>query len=574
MKQTKLSCISLLTLFFSFQAYSSDSDEDQRNEDSIIIIDNQRNEDSIIIIEDPINESPFRKSFNSRELKKLQNALFVDESNNQSALALSVYPLSCQNNDISWDDLNVFGQQVDQRFFKSLSKKVVGAGIFCGLFGALVPYPSTGYVIYNVGNFLHIPVGDVASNLLITWIVTTTTPAFVQQSFDIGRRITSHLFHGDSFSPTPENDDSIPHVFQKSKTHYALKFILTASSFINAAIPTILMRESEKNFPIFFAVMVTPFYLAWLEDYYRVGSHNIDHLFDFYSYTSRTNNYKRKILKEKIQGFKKEIQKDDNLATKSYNLIETQIKNGFPNSEGNPFAFSNLFLRALARMSETEDGEGSPLVMNFKMDMEGYEQSWGDDLADWVSPLITGAGLYTKYYIYQTVLYGLMTEFGLSQQDAKIVSSSFAGFEALYRLLTSNYTQANYFKSFKNIFSSINNLTPLRKSIGFASFINASLFSLPTLVAGLNIFENYSVTSKIAYLAPSFLLDLSYYDSFFNRNMNEFITNISTIKKSEDMGIIRKRAFLHSYADKALHHIHQFDVETIEKLYQILQKGV
>lgn len=584
----KCSFIFLLTIFFSIHVHSSDRTEEDVSILSVpsaghLSLDNGNKESIIIDLSSQQegrgnNTLSSRTSISLKDLKSLQNSVFT-EGDAQNTLAIAIYPLSSnregRNSAYSWDDLDKFGQEVDQRFFKSLSKKVIGGGIFCALFGALVPYPSTGYVIYNIGNFLHIPVGETASDLLITWIVTTTTPAFAQQSFNTGKRIISYIAHEDPFSPTSQNDDSIPHVFQKSRLHYVLKTVLMGSSVINAAIPTILMREAEREFPMFFAVMATPFYLAWMENYYRVGSRNIDHLFEFYSYTTKLNYYKREILNEKILGFKKEIQKDDSLAEKVYNLIQSQMKGKFSNAEGNPFAFSTLFIRNLARMNDDdEEDAGQALLMNFKIDMEGHESSWGDNLANWTSTFLTGAGIYTKYHINQTILYGLMAEFGMSQQDAEIISSTLAGFESCYRIATSSYTQRYYFKSLKNIFSSVNNLTPLRKAAGVTSFINASLFSLPNLVAGLKIFENSSFTSKIAYLAPSFMIDLSYYDAFFNRYTNEVITNVSTIKKSKDMGIIRKRAFIHSYADKALQFINQFDPETIEKLYKILQKGM
>lgn len=543
----KLLSILVLSLFFSHSVFCSDSD----------------------LIEDVIVPvAPQPKIKRDFSLKSLENFI-VTNGEGQETMAIAVYPL--RKNENAWDNLDTFAQDLDRKFFKRLSKKVIAGGMVSACFGGIVPHPSCGYVIDNIGNFLHVPVSSTEANLLISWITITTTPVFMQQSFNIGKRIVSYITHEDVFdAPASRDDDSKPHVFKKTRGHYVAKTLLLGSAAINATIPVILMRDAERNHPIFFAVTAIPFYLAWMENYYKAGSLNIDHLFEFHRYTARSNYQKRDILKQKIMGFKKAINSNDKLVMNVYETIHTQEENGFSSEEGSPFSFSTLFLRNLARMA---DDEGTGLLLNFKTDVDTHPSSTSDYILEWTSSFLTGAGLYSRYAINQYVLDNLLVELGMPANSAFITSTTFSAFEALYRASTSNYIQQQYFKSLKNVVKRQGNFSLLRKGAGIASFINGSLFSLPNVVAGLKVFENYRLTSKMAYLAPSFLLDLSYYDSFFNRHYNEVITNVSSIKE-RNIGVTGKRSHLNYYANKAYHHINQFDSETIEKLYQIIQKGV
>lgn len=545
--------MNLLTLLFSAYVFISSSVSASQIDLA---------EDAIV----PANK--FQKIKKGYSLKSLENFV-VTSKYAQETIGIAVYPIS--RDETAWDNLDKFAQDLDQKFFKRLSKKVIAGGVVSALFGGVVPHPSCGYVIENVGDFLRVPLSGVESDLLISWITITTTPVFMQQSFNIGKRIVSYIFNEDSFDVTKNGDeDSKPHTFRKVKAHYVAKTALLGSAAINATIPLILMRDAERNHPIFFSVTAIPFYLAWMENYYKVGSINIDHLFEFQRYTSRSNYQKRDILKKKIEAFKKAINVNDKLVTNVFDVIKNQEENEFLACDGSAFAFSTLFLRNLARMA---DDEGTGLLLNFKTDVDTHPSSTSDYILEWTSTFLTGAGLYSRYAINQYILDNLLVELGMPVNSAFITSTTFSAFEALYRASTSNYIQQQYFKSLKNIVKREDNLSLLRKGAGVASFINGSLFSLPNVVAGLKVFENYSLTSKIAYLAPSFLLDLSYYDSFFNRNYNEVVTNISSIKE-RNIGIMGKRSHLNYYANKAYHHINQFDQETIEKLYQIIQKGV
>lgn len=500
--------------------------------------------------------------------------------NDRETIAMAVYPLSTNAN--AWDDLNYFGEEFDKRFFSGLSRKAMAGGGIAALFGGIVPHPSCGYIINSIGDFLRIPVREVESDLLIAWITITTTPVFIQQGFNMGRRILTTVLKETAFDPDKQSRQvvnnvadsekinvSTPRFFKKTKAHYAAKGFMFISSAVNASIPFVLMKEAEKNNVVFFGVTAAPFYLAWLDIYYRIGVHNIDHLFEFYRYSARTNYQKREILHRKITGFKNTINNNDNIALHVYNVIFHQKENNFKAVDGNPFAFSALFLTNLLRMSTEDAG----LLMNYKIDVDSNPISLTDNMLEWISPFITGASLYPRYCINQYLLDLLLIELGAASNDAFIISTTFATFETLYRLLISNHLQEANLKSMKDSFSLHGNFPFLRKGLGLASVINGALFSLPNLVAGLKVFHASSMLSQVAYLAPTFVSDFVLHNSFFNHNYNEFVTNLSAIK-SNNLSVMGKRAHLNFYANKAYRYIHKFDAETIEQLYQIIQKGV
>lgn len=506
------------------------------------------------------------KNSSNVSLKKIEN-FYLTTSENQETIAIVKYPI--RKDEEAWDNLDLFAESLDTQFFKPFSKKSIVAGAFCALFGAIVPHPSCGYVIKNVGDFLHVPLSGGGSDAMVAWLTISTTPVFAQQSFKLGQAIFRHIVHDHDLSDTVKDDDSKPYVFHKTKAHYASKGALIISSFVNAGIPLILMRDAERKFPIFFAITAIPFWSAWVENYYAVGSRGIDHLFEYYRYVTKINFQKRDILKKKILGFKDAMNANDSLTKDLFKAFKVHQENQFKAQKDAPFAFSLFFLRDLNRM---EEDEGMGLLINFKSDMDRTPYLSTDDFLEWGSTFLTGAGLYARYQIHQHVLNDLLVELGMPPESSFITSATFSAFESFYRIGAGHYMQRTYFKNLKNMFSLTGNFPFVRKGLGIASAVNGSLFALPNLVAGLHIFKDLSPLSQFAYLAPSFLLDFSYYDSFFNRHYNEFLTNISSFKE-KNIGIMGQRAHLNYYADKAYNLISELDVETVEKIYQIVQKG-
>lgn len=481
--------------------------------------------------------------------------------NINDSLSLEIYPLTNGSN-VAWDDVNEFAQEIDQGFFKRPSRKSKAIGVVAGLIGAVVPHPSCGYVISNIGDFLRVPLSGPLSNALVAGITITTTPIFTQQFYAAGQKMTSYIFKEESF----QDPDHEAKFTEKNKAHYALKTTLFANAAINALIPMILMREAEKEFPMFFAFTVFPFYTAWFENAYKVGSSNLDYLFNKYAYSTKINFQKREILKKKIRALKRELRHDDFLVQSLYKIVEEQRVNDFTATQGFPFAFSGLFLRDTVRLED--EGE----MINFKIDMESDPHSVFDNLAYWTSAALTGASTYGKFRITQFVLDSLLKE-ALSEQNAFILSTTLATFEAVHRFTANHHTQTEALKSLRNIFQPQQDCTILRKFSGLVSATNATLFALPNVVAGLKVFSDFSALSKIAIVGPAFLTDYLYYDAFFSKNYNRCITNATTLSK-QTMSVTLQRAHLMKHANKALKFVDQFDQETIEKLYGITEKGV
>jgi len=491
------------------------------------------------------------------------------------SISVITYPLLTQE-----DSLDNFSQKLDKSFFSSYSMKVILPSLICSLVGGVVPHPSCGYVIDNIGNFLKIPISSLESKFLISWITISTTPVFMVQSYNLGKKFFSFLCHEKKFKSSQGSEkDTDPYFIQWDIKHYLAKGFLVASASINALIPLILMKDAEKEYLLFFQITALPFYIAWFENYYKVGSYNIDYLFRFYLYTVKSNFEKREILKKKILIFKECVNQNDSLSEDIYDLILKRKNSYFPIEEGAPFALSLLFCRDYARLDtdslldESEDYGKVSYFLNFKKDFDSNSHSIFDDIVQWASPFITGAGFYSRYCINEYLLEMFFKEMGLPADASLIAGTTFAAFEVFYKASMTNYTQQSYLKSWKDIFKKKGNFSYVRKGLNASSFINGALFSLPNLVAGFEVFKDYNVLTQVAYLTPQFLMDFCYYDSFFSRQYQNFFTKVSSFRE-KGIGVIGKRAHLNSYADRLYKEIDKFDFETIEKIYQITQKGL
>lgn len=490
-------------------------------------------------------------------------------------ISVVTYPLLSQE-----AGLDYFAQKLDERFFKTYSMKVFLPSLACSLVGGVVPHPSCGYIIDNIGDFLRAPLSSFESKLLISWITISTTPVFMVQSYNLGKKLWSFLANEKKFIGSSGLETDVdPALLKWNVKHYLAKGTLLASSSINALIPLVLMKEAEKDYPLFFQITAVPFYIAWLENYYKAGSFSIDYSFRFYEYTVKSNFEKREILKNKILLFKESINQDDFLTQDIYYLLSERKKNNFCLEDGAPFSLSLLFSRNYARLDtdsrldESEDFGKIGLFLNFKKDSDSNSHSVFDDIVEWVSPFVTGAGLYSRYCINEYLLEAFFKEIGVPPEASFIAGTTLSAFEAFYKASMTNYTQKSYFKSWKNIFRNQGNFPYVRKGLNGVSFVNGALFSLPNLVAGLGVFKDYPLLTQVACLAPQFLIDLSYYDYFFSRQYQNVFTKFLSFKE-KNIGIIGKRAHLNSYADKIYKNIDKFDFETIEKIYQITQQGL
>jgi len=509
-------------------------------------------------------------------VKRVQN--FHLSSSNESdvhSISLVTYPLLSQEK-----DLEKFSQKLDRNFFSSYSTKIIISSLICSLVGGIVPHPSCGYIIDNIGNFLKVPISSVGSNLLISWITISMTPVFMVQSYNLGKKSFSFLFGDRKFTSSTDSEKDIdPHFLKWSTKHYIAKGILITSASINALIPLVLMKDSEKDFPLFFQITAFPFYIAWFENYYKVGSFNIDYLFRFYGYTVKSNFEKREILKKKILIFKECITQDSALSQDIYHLISERKKKNFSLEDGAPFSLSLLFCRDYSRLDTDEQLDESEnfgkisFLLNFKKDFDSNSHSIFDDICQWTSPFIIGAAFYSRYCINEYLLDIFLKEIGVPSDVSLITATTFSAFEAIYKATMTNYTQQSYLKSWGGLFRKTSNFPYIRKCMNGVSLINGVLFSLPNLVAGLEVFKGYSTLTQVSYLVPQFLMDFSYYDSFFSRQYQNLFTKVSSIKE-KNIGISGKRAHLISYADKLYKDIDKFDFETIEKIYQLTQQGL
>lgn len=507
----------------------------------------------------------------SKDIWSLKRMYFDDDE----VSAVATYPLS-GGVEIAWDNYDRYFPMLDREFFRETSKKAIAGGLVFGSFGLLVSSPSCGYIIDKTGDFLDIAIEGKASDVLVSWIVITTTPSFVQQSYNLGKGFVELVFNERRFVTRNIDDkEEYPKLLGKEGLHYLLYGVLGVSSVINAAIPAIMMERSEVDYPIFMAATMVPFYSAWLQKYFEIGRYNIDKSLLFYRYTSTSNYQKRQNLKNSIVKFKEHLASSDKLANLAYSLIESRKSNEFAPNNSEPFAFSLLFLKSVNRFKVNDDeAKNESLMMNFKADVDIYNKaSFIGNCADWASTFLTGSSAYTSYVITGSVLESLFLEVGISSPVSKVAAYTLSGVEALYSISSSQHIQREWLMSLKDIFTVSDNFGVARKLIGLSSFVNASLFALPRLVAGLSALKAHSLESKIVHLAPAFLIDVMQHDWTFNRYTNECLDNLSTIKSS-NIGTVLQRAHINKYANQAIYYIDEFDNETIEKLYVNVMHGM
>jgi hypothetical protein len=558
--------------------------------------------------------------------------------------ATVLYPLNHAHNlsdnerDTTWNnDLDTFANEIDRTIFSPKSKAVTRLATLAAVAGAMVSSPCCGYVMYNVADFLHIPVSSTLSIGFIIWISSSTAPAFMTIFYEKGEAIASWIFNEPRFTPTRGKLDSRPHVIKKNRCHCISNALVLASASISAAVLTALMHDAEKQYPVFFYITAAPFYLTWLTTYFHETSWSLDRAFQKYVYLSKTTQDKKEILQKSIENFKLAIRNEDILAEDALHYIEEAKKNGFSAADREPFVFSWLFLKATRghHMNQSPNGlQDSPdfsklktfkskilksfmeyffgnsdhshpppddlqdnlgfaeldsaftelhstksRVLNFFMDQDNLRPSWSKGMLEWLNPYFSGLGTAAKFSITQYVLNDALLSIGLENESAYAMSVSMSVFETLFRMLVMTGSQERFLTSVPEVFSvnHINNCQIVRKMAGLFSGINAALFSLPAIVAGLEVYKDLPFISKIACLSPVFLNDFSFYDQLFNKKTNEFITYILGLHKPgrESQAWIDqvcRRAALTRYANKASEFIEEADDETTEELYRLFME--
>lgn len=452
------------------------------------------------------------------------------------------------------ENLDDFARLVDREIFQSTDKRVVGMALLFSLLGLVPSSPSCGYLMDNVATFLGIPPNHASATGLISYIMIATTPAFARQFYNIGESIASSLFQQVSFKGAKHESGLKPKHFKTNIAHKGVNTLLTANAFITALLPTLLMKRSEIQFPLFFGLTVAPFFVAWFESAIEGGFENSDRIFRRYFYSTVQAQFIKGTLRQELKNFLAEVKSNKELAKSILQKIEDGRKRGLLSTKGDPFLFSCFFVKSKIQSENDASGLAMPKPVMSK------------DMALWSSTLLTGLGSYGRYILFQSVFEELIGSKGFSPQWTTAISVTLSLAETLYRNMCS-HAQEEFFLNGTHIFRSEKNLTIWRKAASILSYISGILFSLPSLVAGLEILKNYTVTDKIVILGPAFLLEYSSYQPFFEKLYVKILMDAAILPTGSCTNHLAK--IVH-FAEKVDNFIIHADVLTTETLWRVL----
>jgi len=485
--------------------------------------------------------------------------------------AVAKEDLSDNEKKTAWNKPSLLAFHIDRNFFAQPNIKAITCWVFLAVMGGIVPSsPSCGYVIRSIGNFTRLPNPDVPgtnpaySQAAIAWITVSTAPVFIMAWY-LGCKA---LFQKQSLTPPRDKLDNQPHVLKKNRAHKTLIAFLAGSSAICATVPTALLYATEKNFPLFFAITVGPFYLTWMGLYFHETLLVTDKLFQHFFYRGVSHRYKKNTLLQKIGAFKETLKTaDSSFISKAFSYINKGPEQELRKED--PFVFSLFFVRNERR---AESSIQSAPLLNFRMDMEDVRPS---KIAPFISTLIGGAGSYTKFYIMQHVLKNAFLSMGLEEKHADTASTALSAFETPFRTILMASVQTRFLQELPKVFSlkHLNNYPCTRKIAGTTSSINAVLFSLPMVVAGLEVYKNSSASEKFFHIFPAFFNDFTFHEQTFNTYINHFLTHIFTLRPKNIKSVERMKAYVSYYADKASKWTGSFDNETLDEIYNRTQEG-
>ncbi|MBM3468899.1 MAG: hypothetical protein FJX71_05670 [Alphaproteobacteria bacterium] len=522
---------------------------------------------------------------------------------------------------IYWDNQSLFMSELDARLFiQSRSKAVLGAGIFGALIGFVPSTPTTGVIMWSIGNTLGIPPSAWQSDLMVAWIMVSTTPVFVRQFYTRGQDIASFIMGRKQFVPAKE-DDSLPHINKRSKFHLAVNGMTAIAALIDASFYTGVMFLAESNFRNVAWGTGWAYLMVFFERYCAIGIQNVDRLFTKYAYDSGYGRQKREILLDQLRKTRIEMSRNTRFVKRVYDFMHSEknrIASGV-NASQRYFLTSALFLRPYTAFSVSEDEEslisprtpatGEPRdsfvdevsglreevnilrarnaesesqvgrAMNAVTLIDRKELSPKQEFMDHLTTLLIGASWFPRVLARQYILEQVCTTLlSMDPTTAMVLAYTCAIFEVLYRNIVENDLQEVYMRSFLDIFSwdTLIDFKMLRKFVGATSFVDGGFFALANFVAAMQKFSEMSVPSplQISFLIPAFILDQGFFCNLYKEQTVAAITSAATLREGAHISLHEKRAWCTHWLEECEKFIKRADPESLGKLFDITQKAL
>ena len=390
--------------------------------------------------------------------------------------------------------------------------------------------------------------------------------------------------------------ESTPCIVELSTGHTAAIGLLVFASGLDAVVNVgVVALAYIKNFPNVFYGTGWAYLGLWGTRYYETGRARIDRLFCKYAYDTQVSHQKRLLMLESLENCQKAIAKSDAFVKKLHNHIfnKMNINRLIDPEVGNQevFALSALFLQSATTMnyeansSENQADEQTELLtanarlMNFQAQQD-VPLAWKEEFLDYLNTALTYAATVGRAVTMEYVLEQLLINmFSMPALTANGIAWAASIFDTLFRSFTEVDTQEKYMRGWRNAFSleHLGDFQWFRKTLGWTSFINGSLFSLAKTVAGIIAFNVWDAPTmvQIICLAPAFIQDQAYYGAFFEDGKDKLITNVATTKQpSLEDNIEIKRAWLMKWSRKIKELLSsQWDSGTIGNLYTLILKG-
>lgn len=390
-----------------------------------------------------------------------------------------------------------------------------------------------------------------------------------------------------------------PHVFKKSKTHKVAHVFVILSAVTNAGIPALLAVDAYQAFDETYGFPWGKILAFFVFTYYSenpliFAEENLWYYFSRYSYigsmgqtSEEDSRKKREILVRRMEQFLDRISdpKNKQYTQTIYQECLAKIERlksagtSTENSEEDISAFSLLMLKSMRIEDESEGEAQKANAMNFKIDLNVIKISWLDDLVDFITAAIIGAGFFADAQTVQYMLTFFLQEiFGIDEiTTEEIVALYLISYtDVALRSVTEFKLHQHNLKSWLNVFSLKHKIDFqwVRKGLGLGALINSAIQTLPRLFVTWTALQNYPLIGRIVLLIPSVINNFSLNQAIFSKHYNDIVTDVATLK-ANTLNFDRQRAQLKAWALKAIQLTKtRFDDETIEKAYSAIHQGL
>ncbi|MBX9621968.1 MAG: hypothetical protein K2X28_08130 [Alphaproteobacteria bacterium] len=519
-----------------------------------------------------------------------------------------------------WTDTAYFLSELDEKFFNHLISKKRIALIVLGLIeGGLAPWGISPLVMYlgeNVLNF--IPVGGVASDVLVYGIISITTLPCMMQIGELMNDIGNAIFDKNGFDTGKEGDKG-PHI-QKTDVveietsnqrccHYIriptklLSRIFSGVSALFRALPMgLLWWDAETPFPEYRNTFLGPLLIFYLVKTYN---ESMD-FYEVFSHQQATEplpmvKEKKQILRERLKTLERCVNAEasDKLVEKLYTLIQEELRKKNLAEDGDSKEHISAFSALLVKLSHAPVFEGIQEGLNEHLvqhaSLQPIVEEIGNLQVSGMAKLITdidkkkgktgarnlfenlstfdhGAATPGRFFITSWAITTVLMFMGVDPALALFLSFGAAAFDVVSRATGEWYVQKETFLGLRDICSRKMAFWPARWTTNTLSFVSAAFFSIPGPAIIFKVMSDCPLYVRSVVALATLPSELSSFYKFFHDRYDRLISTVTTTVYVRTTS--QKREWLNNLIGQAKKFIHKADQSTIEQIYNLTQEGL